>query len=275
MSVTPSNQNIIPIIKKESIVNLYEKGIRQDGRKLTDYRPLSIVLDYAKKANGSALVKLGNTMVLAGTKIEIGKPYEDMPNQGVLIVNVELLPLAYETFEPGPPDENAIELARVVDRSLRDSRAIDLSKLVIEPGKNVWTVWLDVYVLDYGGNVIDACTLASVSALYNSKIYKVERSEDGIKINKDEIIGKLPMNYPVVTISVAKIDKYLIVDPDLEEESIMDAKISFSYTPDFKIVGIQKSGKGSLSLQDVTQAESLARSAAGKLLEELKKQLNI
>ncbi|MEM3515458.1 MAG: exosome complex protein Rrp42 [Saccharolobus sp.] len=275
MSVTPSNQNIIPIIKKEYIVNLYEKGIRQDGRKLTDYRPLSIVLDYAKKANGSALVKLGNTMVLAGTKIEIGKPYEDMPNQGVLIVNVELLPLAYETFEPGPPDENAIELARVVDRSLRDSRAIDLSKLVIEPGKNVWTVWLDVYVLDYGGNVIDACTLASVAALYNSKIYKVERSEDGIKINKDEIIGKLPMNYPVVTISVAKIDKYLIVDPDLEEESIMDAKISFSYTPDFKIVGIQKSGKGSLSLQDVTQAESLARSAAGKLLEELKKQLNI
>ncbi|MEM3209090.1 MAG: exosome complex protein Rrp42 [Saccharolobus sp.] len=275
MSVTPSNQNIIPIIKKESIVNLYEKGIRQDGRKLTDYRPLSIVLDYAKKANGSALVKLGNTMVLAGTKIEIGKPYEDMPNQGVLIVNVELLPLAYETFEPGPPDENAIELARVVDRSLRDSRAIDLSKLVIEPGKNVWTVWLDVYVLDYGGNVIDACTLASVAALYNSKLYKVERSEDGIKINKDEIIGKLPMNYPVVTISVAKIDKYLIVDPDLEEESIMDAKISFSYTPDFKIVGIQKSGKGSLSLQDVTQAESLARSAAGKLLEELKKQLNI
>ena len=275
MSITPSNQNIIPIIKKEYIVNLYEKGIRQDGRKLADYRPLSIVLDYAKKANGSALVKLGNTMVLAGTKIEIGKPYEDMPNQGVLIVNVELLPLAYETFEPGPPDENAIELARVVDRSLRDSRAIDLSKLVIEPGKNVWTVWLDVYVLDYGGNVIDACTLASVAALYNSKLYKVERSEDGIKINKDEIIGKLPMNYPVVTISVAKIDKYLIVDPDLEEESIMDAKISFSYTPDFKIVGIQKSGKGSLSLQDVTQAESLARSAAGKLLEELKKQLNI
>ncbi|MEM4767837.1 MAG: exosome complex protein Rrp42 [Saccharolobus sp.] len=275
MSVTPSNLNIIPIIKKESIVNLYEKGIRQDGRKLTDYRPLSIVLDYAKKANGSALVKLGNTMVLAGTKIEIGKPYEDMPNQGVLIVNVELLPLAYETFEPGPPDENAIELARVVDRSLRDSRAIDLSKLVIEPGKNVWTIWLDVYVLDYGGNVIDACTLASVAALYNSKLYKVERSEDGIKINKDEIIGKLPMNYPIVTVSVAKIDKYLIVDPDLEEESIMDAKISFSYTPDFKIVGIQKSGKGSLSLQDVTQAESLARSAAGKLFEELKKQLNI
>ncbi|WP_338601144.1 exosome complex protein Rrp42 [Sulfolobus tengchongensis] len=275
MSSTPSNQNIIPIIKKESIVSLFEKGIRQDGRKLTDYRSISIILDYAKKADGSALVKLGNTMVLAGTKIEVEKPYEDTPNQGNLIVNVELLPLAYETFEPGPPDENAIELARVVDRSLRDSKAIDLTKLTIEPGKSVWTVWLDVYVLDYGGNVLDACTLASVAALYNTKLYKVEQDANGIKVNKNEIIGKLPMNFPVVTVSVAKIDRYLVIDPDLDEETIMDAKISFSYTPDLRIVGIQKSGKGSIALQEIDQAENVARASAVKLLEELKKQLNI
>jgi len=275
MSSTPSNQNIIPLIRKESIVSLFEKGIRQDGRKLTDYRPISIILDYAKKADGSALVKLGNTVVLAGTKIELDKPYEDTPNQGNLIVNVELLPLAYETFEPGPPDENAIELARVIDRSLRDSKAIDLTRLVIEPGKSVWTVWLDVYVLDYGGNALDACTLASVAALYNTKLYKVDQMNGEYRINKNEVNGKLPMSYPVVTVSVAKVDKYLIVDPDLDEESIMDTKVSFSYTPDFRIVGIQKSGKGSLSLQDVDQAENIARSAAGKLFEELKRQLNI
>ncbi|ACP48532.1 3' exoribonuclease [Sulfolobus islandicus Y.N.15.51] len=275
MSSTPSNQNIIPLIKKESIVSLFEKGTRQDGRKLTDYRPLSITLNYAKKADGSALVKLGTTMVLAGTKLEIDKPYEDTPNQGNLIVNVELLPLAYETFEPGPPDENAIELARVVDRSLRDSKALDLTKLVIEPGKSVWTVWLDVYVLDYGGNVLDACTLASVAALYNTKVYKVEQDSNGFRVNKNEVVGKLPLNHPVVTVSIAKVDKYLIVDPDLDEESIMDTKVSFSYTPDLKIVGIQKSGKGSMSLQDIDQAENTARLVAVKLLEELKKQLGI
>ncbi|AOL15764.1 exonuclease [Sulfolobus sp. A20] len=275
MSATPSNQNVIPIIKKESIISLFDKGIRQDGRKLNEYRPISITVDYAKKADGSALVKLGNTMVLAGVKLELGKPYEDTPNQGNLIVNVELLPLAYETFEPGPPDENAIELARVIDRSLRDSKAIDLTKLVIEPGKSVWTVWLDVYVLDYNGNVLDACMLASIAALYNTSVYKVEQSNGSISINKSEKIGKLPMNYPVVSVSLGKVDKYLVVDPDLEEESIIEAKISFSYTADYKIVGIQKSGKGSLLIQDIDQAENIARVAAAKLIEELKKQLNI
>ncbi|MEM3213578.1 MAG: exosome complex component Rrp42, partial [Metallosphaera sp.] len=129
MSMTPTKENVVPLIKKESIISLLERGSRNDGRKFNDYRPLSITLGYAKKADGSALVKLGDTTVLAGVKIEEDEPYSDTPNQGNLVVNAELLPLAYETFEPGPPDENAIELSRVVDRSLRDSKAVDLSAL--------------------------------------------------------------------------------------------------------------------------------------------------
>lgn len=275
MSITPSNENIVPLIKRESILASLDRGIRADGRKFNEYRPLSITLSYAKKADGSALVKLGDTTVLAGIKVEPEEPFEDTPNQGNLVVNVELLPLAYETFEPGPPDERAIELSRVVDRSLRDSKSIDLSKLVIEPGKKIWTVWVDIYVLDYGGNILDACTLAAVSALYDTRLPKVVKEGDEIKIIKEEKGEKLPMNFPVVTVSVAKIGKHLVVDPDLDEEGIMDAKISLSYTPEGRIVGIQKTGIGAFTLTEIDNVETLARSVSQKLLEELKKQINI
>ncbi|ARM75915.1 exosome complex protein Rrp42 [Acidianus manzaensis] len=275
MSITPSNENIIPLIKKESILASLDRGIRLNGRKLNEYRQLSIILDYAKKADGSALVKLGDTGVLAGVKIEAEEPFEDTPNQGNLVVNVELLPLAYETFEPGPPDENSIELSRVVDRSLRDSKSIDLTKLVIEPGKKVWTVWVDIYVLDYGGNILDASTIAAIAALYNARFPKVVKENDEIKIIREEKGDKLPMNYPVVTVSVAKIGNHFVVDPDLDEEGIMDAKISFSYTPDGRIVGMQKSGTGSFTFDEIDQVENLARASSQKILEELKKQLNI
>jgi len=275
MSITPSNTNVTSILKKENIINTLEKGLRIDGRKPMDYRQLSVTLNYAKKAEGSALVKLGDTMVLAGVKLEEEEPFPDTPNQGNLVVNVELLPLAYETFELGPPDENAVELARVVDRSLRDSKAVDLSKLVIVPGKKVWTAWVDVYVLDYGGNILDACTLAAVSALYNTKLPKVEVDGENIKILKEEKTDIVPINYPVVTTTVAKIGKYLVVDPNLDEENIADVKVSFSYVQDGRIVGMQKSNFGSLSLQEVDVAENLARTASQKLFEELKKQLNI
>ncbi|EWG07296.1 MAG: exosome complex RNA-binding protein Rrp42 [Candidatus Aramenus sulfurataquae] len=273
--MTPSNENIVPLIKKESILHMLERGLREDGRKLNDYRPLSITLDYAKKADGSALVKLGDTAVLAGVKVEEEEPFEDTPAQGNLVVNVELLPLAYETFEPGPPDENAIELSRVVDRSLRDSKSIDLGKLVIEPGKRVWTVWVDIYVLDYGGNVLDASTLAAVAALYSAKLPKVVNENGEIKVVKEEKGDRLPILFPVVTVTAAKIGKYIVIDPDLEEEAIADAKLSISYTPEGRIVGMQKSGAGSFSVQEVLYIENTARAAGLKLLEDFKKQLNI
>ena len=274
MSVTPPNENIVPLIKKDSILASLERGVRIDGRKLGEYRPISITLGYIKKAEGSALVKIGDTMVLAGVKLEEGEPFEDMPNQGNLIVNVELLPLAYETFEPGPPDENAIEIARVVDRSLRDSKAVDLSRLVIIPGKKVWNVWVDVYVFDYGGNVLDACTLASVAALYNTKLPKVEVEGENVKIIKEEKTDITPIVQPVVTVTVGKIGKYLLVDPNITEESILDAKVSFSYTREGRIVGMQKGAHGSLTLQEIDAMENLARTASQILFDELKKYIN-
>ena len=275
MSITSNKfQTVVSSLRKESILKSLERGIRLDERKTDEFRPLSITLGYAAKADGSALVKLGDTLVLAGTKLEIDEPYPDTPNQGNLIVNVELLPLAYETFEPGPPDENSIELARVVDRSLRDSKAVDLSKLVIIPGKKVWTLWVDVYVLDYGGNVLDASTISAVAAVYNTRLPKVEINGDEVKV-LPERSDITPLAFPVVTVTVAKIGNYIVVDPSLEEESISDAKLSISYTPDFRIVGMQKTLGGAIGFDEVLQMEELARKGAAKLLEELKKQLGI
>jgi len=275
MSITPSSTNIVPIIKRETILNTLERGVRIDGRKLTDYRKISVVIDYVKKAEGSALVKLGDTTVVVGVKLEEGKPFEDTPNQGNLFVNVELLPLAYESFEPGPPDENAIELARVIDRSLRDSKAIDLSKLIIIPNTLVWNVWVDVYVLDYDGNVTDASMLASIIALYNTYLPKITINENKVEIDRSKKEQRLPMVKPVVTVTVGKIGRFLLVDPDLEEEGILDAKISFSYTIDGNIVGIQKYGHGSFSIQELIEAENLGRISSQKLFEELKKYIPV
>jgi exosome complex component RRP42 len=75
-----------------------------------------------KNAEGSAEVRLGKTLAIAGVKTSIGTPFADTPDMGVMIVNAEFLPIASPTFEPGPPDENAIELARVIDRGAEKGR---------------------------------------------------------------------------------------------------------------------------------------------------------
>ena len=65
---------------------------------------------------------------LCGVKVGTGEPFEDTPNDGVLTVNAELVPVASPNFEPGPPNEDSIELARVVDRGISESHAIDNDK---------------------------------------------------------------------------------------------------------------------------------------------------
>ena len=98
-----------------------------------------------------------------------------------MTVNAELVPLASPTYEPGPPDETSIELARIVDRGIRESKAIDTEKLCIEPGKKVFVVFVDVYVLNHDGNLIDAAALAAMSALMNTKMPNYEIKDGEVK----------------------------------------------------------------------------------------------
>ncbi|MCD6088971.1 exosome complex protein Rrp42, partial [Candidatus Bathyarchaeota archaeon] len=159
-------------IRQKQIAQLLSSGKRLDGRGLLDYRPIQIETGIIEKAEGSARVRIGKTEVVAGVKIEIGEPFPDRPDEGVLTTNAEFVPLASPEFEAGPPTEDSVELARVVDRGIRESKAIDLKKLCIIPGKKVFIVFIDIYVLNHDGNLIDASALAALAALTNTKIFK-------------------------------------------------------------------------------------------------------
>ncbi len=266
MSTTPSNIPVLPKLKKESIRALVARGVRIDGRKLNEYRKIVIEPNYIPKAEGSALVRMGDTIVLVGVKMEVGQPFPDTPNEGVLMVNAEFVPLASPTFEPGPPDENAIELARVIDRSLREIRVIDLEKLAIIPGEKVWMVWVDIYVLNHAGNLLDASSLAAMAALMVTKVPKVEVSEQGeVKVDKSTHTGSLPLNHRVVTVTVGKLDEYLLVDPTDEEELVLDAKLAISVSEDGRIAGMQKMGSGDFTVDEVQKAVNLALEAGKEL----------
>ena len=149
-------------IKRDHIMNLLAEGKRQDGRGVTDVRKIQVETNCIESADGSARVKLGRTEVIAGVKIIPGTPFGDTPNIGVLTTGAELIPMAHPTFESGPPGEDAIELARVVDRGIRESGMVDVEKLCIVPGEEVWMCFVDIYALDYDGNLFDAANLRAV-----------------------------------------------------------------------------------------------------------------
>jgi len=258
---------IVPDITRARIWDLASKGKRVDGRELLEYRPIRVETGVVEKAEGSAQVSIGSTKVLVGVKVETGEPFPDTPDEGVLTVNAELVPLASPTFEPGPPNEDSIELARTVDRGLREGKALDLKKLVIAPGKKVFVVFVDVYALDYDGNLVDASALASMAALTQGKMrgYKVVDRE---VVWQDEKVP-LPLLHSPVAVSIGKVGGSLLVDPSLEEEQTLEARVTVSVDEAGRVCSVQK-GPGCLSPNQVLEAIGIAKSSSQRLLQELK-----
>ena len=240
---------MISKLTKKSLEEFLKTGERLDGRKVDEFRPVKIELGVSEKAEGSALVTLGETQVAAGIKLDVGEPFPDTPDKGVLITNAELTAMSSEFFEPGPPGENAIEVARVIDRSIREAEVIDLEKLVIEPGEKVWMVFADIYTINAAGNLFDAGTLAVMAALLNAKL---PRYEDG-QIIREDMKKKLPVNGKVASVTFAKIGNVVVTDPSEMEERLMDARLTIGVR-DGNMVALQKGGEGgftSAELEDM------------------------
>ncbi|MEM3402603.1 MAG: exosome complex protein Rrp42 [Candidatus Hadarchaeales archaeon] len=246
---------IIAKVKRDAILSLAREGKRIDGRKPDEFRKVTLEKGFLKSANGSARVKMGNTEVIVGVKLEKGEPFPDTPESGILVVNAELLPLADPTFEPGPPKEEAIELARVVDRGIRESEAIGLEKLAITPGEEVWAVFIDIDVLDHDGNMIDASALAAIAALSDVKPPESEEWK----------LQGFPLVKKPVAVTIAKINDVLMVDPTLEEELVMDARLTIVTTEEGDICALQKGGPGYFFPDELEEAYRIARDKAAEL----------
>ena len=241
---------VVSELMREHIAKLVASGRRADGRVAEEVRNLAIQKDYIKTAEGSARVQLGSTDVLVGVKISTGEPYPDTPNSGVLTTSVELIPMASPTFESGPPRPDAIELARVVDRGIRETKTVDMGKLCIVPGEKVWVVFIDIHALDYDGNLFDASSYGTLAALSCAKMPgRLTGGED----------QPLPVDHWPVSITAAKIRNTIVFDPQLDEERIADARLTVATDENGDIRAMQKGLKGSFSYDEVRHIISTAR----------------
>ncbi len=255
MSATPQ---LPPVAKLEqkTVIDLVARGKRIDERSNESYRPIQIQVGLIEKANGSAHVSLGKSKVLVGVKVQTGEPFPDTPDEGVLTVNAELVPLASPSFEPGPPSEAAIELARVVDRGIRESKAIDVKALCIQKGKKVQVVYVDLYILDHDGNLIDAAAMAALAALSNAKVPKFEMKGDEVVTKPG--VHQLPLNNHPVSVTIAKVDKTLLVDPSLEEEQVMGARLTVTVDKNGSVCAMQKGGLHGFTVEELKKAVGIA-----------------
>ncbi len=246
--------------------DLMAQGTRLDGRALDEYRNIEVEYGVVATAEGSARVKIGDTEVIAGVKLSIGTPFPDTPDQGALMVNAELLPLASSRFESGPPSIEAIELARVVDKGIREAKAVDIKKLCIELGEKVWIISIDICPINADGNLFDAAGIASLAALQDTvyPLYEDEKLDYKKKTDKKLELEKFPL-----PVTVYKINKKLIIDPLPEEEDGAEARLTVSTTKDH-LCALQKGGDAPLTVDEINEMVTLALKKSKEIWKKLK-----
>jgi exosome complex component RRP45 len=177
------------------------RAVRVDGRRHCDVR--KVRLELGRWDNGSkCTVQWGmGTRVTALCCAELVPPSPDHPNEGMVDFSVDLSPMAGTSFRQANPvgtgtastigstargpnysDTNqrlqSNQILRCIERIILVGGALDTEALVLVPGRWVWRFAVALTVLDDGGNVIDACTLAAITALRHYRKPKVNLSGD-------------------------------------------------------------------------------------------------
>lgn len=256
--------DVIAEIKRDYLTQLARDGKRADGRAFDEFRPLRIQTRYIQQAEGSARVQLGDTDVIVGVKLSTGTPYPDSPAEGTLTTSAELRPMATSDFELGPPSQESIEIARVVDRGIREAKSVDMAKLCIKEKEKIWMVWLDMHAVDYDGNLFDACSIGSIAALLTSTVAASKVHIDGIPPMED-----FPMpvqEVPIMTTAI-KLGGQIMFDPTATEEKVGGPRLSVSFDRAGNIRAMQKGLLGAFTREEVVEICRKGRERADELRE--------
>uniref|UniRef100_A0A0D9VGY4 Protein ECERIFERUM 7 n=1 Tax=Leersia perrieri TaxID=77586 RepID=A0A0D9VGY4_9ORYZ len=264
--------------EREFIERALQSDLRVDGRRPFDFRRLKILFG---REDGSAEVQLGDTRVMGYATAQLVQPYKDRPNEGSLAIFTEFSPMADPAFEPGRPGESAIELGRVIDRGLRESRAVDMESLCVVAGKHVWSIRVDLHILDNGGNLIDAANIAALAAL--STFRRPECTvggEDGqqVTIHDPEVRDPLPLtihHLPIaVTFAYFGEGNIMVIDPTYKEEAVMGGRMTATINSNGDVCAIQKAGGEGVMSSVIMQCLRIASVKAADITSKIKNEVS-
>uniref|UniRef100_A0A182NDE8 Ribosomal RNA-processing protein 42 n=1 Tax=Anopheles dirus TaxID=7168 RepID=A0A182NDE8_9DIPT len=261
--------------EKTYILHGIQKNFRNDGRSNRDYRPMELESDVVVHASGSARLRLANTDILVGVKAEIDTPHPDRPNEGKIDFFIDCSANATPEFEGRGGEQLATEISSTLAKAYESQKGLDLSSLCIMAKQQCWKLYVDVLILECGGNLFDAVSLAVKGALFNTRIPRVSTamldggSMDLILTDDPYDCERLDVATAPILVTVCKIGDQCVVDPSAEEEecSVVSVAVGVSCRPDGKqsITTVRTSGEGSIRMETLKKCFDLATSAGVSL----------
>ncbi|WP_121170632.1 ribonuclease PH [Thermovibrio guaymasensis] len=233
--------------------------MRSDGRRPDQLRPVNIVLDYIKYAEGSCLIEFGDTKVICTASVEEKvPPFLRGTGQGWITAEYSMLPRAtvqrtVREAAKGKLTGRTQEIQRLIGRSLRS--AVDLSRL------GEITLWIDCDVIQADGGTRTASVTGAFVALYRA-LQRIDKLE--------------AVNLFVAAVSVGIVDGVLLLDLNYEEDSKAEVDMNVVMNERGEFAEIQGTGEGrTFTRSELDNLLELASKGIGKLIQKQKEVLEV
>lgn len=222
--------------------------------------------------------------MIANVHGEIVPPFPDRPTEGFLHFSVELSPMASQSFEVGRPSPMAVELARIVDRGIRECRALDTEALAIVAGEKVWAITCTIHVVDHGGNLVDCVSLAAIAAMMHYRRPEVSVQGNATVVYNIDEHAAVPLSLHHIPISISfcfvesrdqggtgeQGEPIIFMDPTDREERITDGTMTFTFNSFRELCAVHKIGGAAISTTDVLRCANVAAARVSELTDFLK-----
>ena len=227
---------------------------RADGRKTNELRPVEMTADFTKFAEGSVLIRCGDTVVLCNASVEERVPPHVRPGHGWVTAEYSMLPRANRErsrrdVSKGKLSPRSAEIQRLVGRALRAS--IDMKAL----GERTITIDCDVLQGDGGTRT------ASVTGGYVALALACQW------LGKEGYLLRSPLRTAVAAVSAGIVDDELLLDLCYEEDSNAQVDLNCIMTEQGELVEIQGTGEGrAFTIQEQRQLVDLCAKGIDELL---------
>jgi ribonuclease PH len=236
---------------------LYSGGklLRAGQRAALELRPVEIIPHYITSAEGSALIRLGETQVICTASVEDGvPPFMKGMGKGWITGEYAMIPRATDARTPrevtrGRPGGRTMEIQRLIGRSLR--AVTDQERL------SERTVWIDCDVIRADGGTRTASITGALVAL-------------GLafqKLVETKVLRSVPLNDYVAAISVGIVGGEILLDLDYAEDSNAEVDMNVVMTDKGQLVEVQATAEGrAFSVEEMNKLVEVTRPAIRKLL---------
>ncbi|KAJ2168820.1 3'-5'-exoribonuclease [Coemansia sp. RSA 551] len=268
LETEPSN------IETQFLLDALQRGHRTDGRGIYDYRTLKIT---GGSTSGLVTVQLGQTRVLARVSCTVTRPYPDRPTEGIVQFNAEMSSLCAPHVDHTMRSQE-VTVTRMLERVLRQSRAIDTEALCIVAGHKVWTLRVDVHILDDAGNLVDAAAIAAICALRRFRRPDVTVDGETAVIHdvRDRNPVPLSIHHTPVCVSFAFFGagELMVIDPSLLEEQARVSWFTVTLNAHKEVCALNKAGGVALTHEQIKRCVQVAVAKVEEINEKIQEAVN-